>query len=143
MATPHTPRAITIIVMAAIAISSVFLILNGLYMLIDPRSWYDAIPGVVETGFYNPHFVRDIGIVQLFLGLAFAAGLRLPGPRLALWSGATTWLVAHALFHFWEVATGICAPAALLRDFAAVTLPALIGISASLWAWRNRAYVSR
>ena len=54
-----------------------------------------------------------------------------------LWGVATLWLVAHAIFHFWEVAVGICAPSALARDFLAVTAPALIGVGLTTWAWRN------
>jgi hypothetical protein len=47
------------------------------------------------------------------------------------------WLAGHALFHFWEVAVGICAPSALLRDFPAVTLPAIIGAGLTLWAFHD------
>ena len=38
------------------------------------------------------------------------------------------WLIAHAVFHLWEVAVGICSPSAIPRDFPAVTLPAIIGV---------------
>jgi hypothetical protein len=44
------------------------------------------------------------------------------------------WLGAHALFHFWEVAVGICAPSALARNFPAVTFPAIIGALLTVWA---------
>jgi len=101
-------------------------------MLIDPKTWYEVVPGVTSTGFYNQHFIRDIGIVQLFLGIAFVTGWFRPSVRFPLWGIATIWLIAHALFHFWEVAVGICGPSALLRDFAAVSLPAIIGIAALL-----------
>jgi hypothetical protein len=47
------------------------------------------------------------------------------------------WLGAHALFHFWEVAVGICAPSVIARDFPAVTLPAIIGTLLTLWAVRD------
>ena len=57
--------------------------------------------------------------------------------RLTLWTAATAWLCGHALFHFWEVAVGICTPDVLPRDFPAVTLPALIGIGLSVWAYRQ------
>jgi hypothetical protein len=107
---------------------------NGSYMLIDPANWYFAIPGVTTTGPFNQHFLRDIGIVFLFLGLAFLAGVRWPGSRVVLWGGATLWLCGHALFHLWEVAAGICGPDALVRDFAAVSLPAILGILITGWA---------
>ena len=57
--------------------------------------------------------------------------------RVTLWTAATAWLCGHALFHFWEVAVGICSPDVLPRDFPAVTLPALVGIALSVWAYRQ------
>ncbi|MGD1879015.1 MAG: hypothetical protein ACFB13_16120 [Kiloniellaceae bacterium] len=119
------------------AFNGLFLSLNGLFMLAAPLTWYELVPGVTDTGFFNQHFVRDIGIVQLFLGIAFIAGLMKPERRIGLWAAATLWLSAHALFHFWEVAVGICAASAIPRDFPAVTLPALIGIALTLWAVRR------
>ena len=79
------------------------------------------VPGVTDTGFFNQHFIRDIGIIQLFLGVAFVVGLLRPERRIGLWAAATLWLSAHALFHLWEVAVGICAPSVIPRDFPAVT----------------------
>jgi uncharacterized protein YjeT (DUF2065 family) len=100
---------------------------NGLFMLAVPEAWYFAVPGVTTTGPFNQHFLRDIGLIFLFVGTAFLAGAALPRYRVVLWAAATLWLWGHALFHFWEVAVGICGPSALARDFPAVTLPALIG----------------
>jgi hypothetical protein len=120
-----------------VAFNGIFLSVNGLIMLIVPLAWYDFVPGVTDTGFFNQHFVRDIGIVQLFLGVAFALGMFRPNRRIGLWAGATLWLAAHALFHFWEVAVGICAPSAIPRDFAAVTMPAIFGALLTLWAIRQ------
>ena len=130
-----TSSRLPVALLIAVGATGLFLALNGIFMLVAPKPWYDLVPGVTDTGFFNQHFVRDIGIVQLYLGVAFCVGLFKPRIRLALWAGATLWLIAHACFHFWEVATGICAPSALLRDFPAVSLPALIGIIATAWAW--------
>ena len=127
------PVAIT----ALVALNGIFLSANGLFMLVAPRVWYDFVPGVTDTGFFNQHFIRDIGIIQLFLGVAFIVGLLRPERRIGLWGAATLWLSAHALFHLWEVAVGICAPSVIPRDFPAVTLPALIGIALTLWAIRR------
>ena len=85
-------------------------IANGVYMLMLPESWYFAVPGVTTTGPFNQHFVRDIGLVFLFLGGAFLIGAAHPQMRAMLWGGATIWLSGHALFHFWEVAVGIARP---------------------------------
>ena len=110
---------------------------NGLNMLGDPQRWYASVPGVTATGAYNQHFIRDIGMIYLLIGAAFVTGVLKPGPRLLLWLAATAWLAAHALFHFWEVAAGICGPEAIPRDFLGVTLPALIGLGLTLFAWRR------
>jgi hypothetical protein len=107
---------------------------NGVYMLVAPEGWYFAVPGVTTTGPFNQHFVRDIGLIFLFLGSAFLVGVAQPHLRVALWGAASLWLAGHALFHFWEVAVGICSASAISRDFPAVTLPAIVGLSLTLWA---------
>ena len=110
---------------------------NGLFMLVSPEHWYFRVPGVTTTGPFNQHFIRDIGLIFLFVGTAFLLGAARPQYRVILWAAATLWLGAHALFHFWEVAVGICAPSVIARDFPAVTLPAVIGTLLTLWAVRD------
>lgn len=112
-------------------------IANGVFMLASPQGWYFAVPGVTTTGSFNQHFIRDIGIVFLFIGAGFLTGAFKPGLRLFAWAAPTIWLSAHALFHFWEVAVGICSASALGRDFPAVTLPALLGWALTAWALRQ------
>jgi hypothetical protein len=109
---------------------------NGVFMLLDPWKWYLAVPGVTTTGLFNQHFIRDIGLIFVLLGGAFMLGAANETYRLVLWGAAAVWLSGHALFHFWEVAVGICSPPALARDFPAVTLPAMLALSLALWAWR-------
>lgn len=129
---------VTATVLVMVIFNTLFLSVNGLFMLVAPQTWYEAVPGVTQTGFFNQHFIRDIGIIQLFLGVAFGLGLARPEWRVGLWLVATLWLVAHAVFHLWEVAVGICAPSALLRDFPAVSLPAILGVVLTLWATGRR-----
>lgn len=126
--------AVSILVFISVAFNGIFLSVNGIFMLTAPSTWYDLVPGVSDTGFFNQHFIRDIGIIQLFLGLAFVIGMFSPKHRVVLWAAATLWLVAHVVFHFWEIAVGICTPSVILRDFPAVTLPAIIGIVLTFWA---------
>ena len=45
--------------------------------------------------------------------------------------------IRFLLFHFWEVAVGIGGPSAIVRDFPAVTLPAILGTLLTLWAIAN------
>ncbi|MEQ8180063.1 MAG: hypothetical protein RIC52_02260 [Amphiplicatus sp.] len=72
--------------------------LNGASMLIDGPGWYARVPGVVETGPYNPHFVADIGAAFI----AAALGLAARAWRPELWPAAaagTAFLALHALIH--------------------------------------------
>jgi uncharacterized protein YjeT (DUF2065 family) len=128
-------RTILVVGFIPIAFNGLFLFANGLFMLIAPMAWYNTVPGVTDTGSFNQHFIRDIGIIQMFLGAAFGIGMIQPAHRLNLWAAATSWLIAHASFHLWEVAVGISSPSTIARDFPAVTLPALIGVALTAWAW--------
>jgi hypothetical protein len=71
MKTAEQNRAIMIMVFVMVAFNTVFLSANGLFMLVAPMPWYNLVPGVTDTGFFNQHFIRDIGIIQLFIGVAF------------------------------------------------------------------------
>lgn len=113
------------------------LLANGIIMLMVPEPWYFTIPGVTDTGPFNQHFLRDIGLIFLLLGAAVLIGLARPQQRPLLWGMTALWLSGHALFHLWEVAAGICSPSAIPRDFPAVTLPALIAIALTFWALRR------
>src|ERR671918_1593693 len=130
-------RAVLIAVLIMVAFNGIFLSVNGLFMLVAPLVWYEFVPGVTDTGFFNQHFIRDIGLIQLFLGVAFGVGMIRPERRIGLWAAATLWLCAHAVFHLWEVAVGICSPSVIPRDFPAVTLPAILGAALTLWAIRQ------
>ena len=44
-------------------------------------------------------------------------GMIRPDRRIGLWVAATLWLIAHAVFHLWEVVVGICAPLVIPRSF--------------------------
>jgi hypothetical protein len=130
-------RAMSIAVYVMVALNVLFLFVNGLFMLLVPWTWYEGLPGVTDTGPFNQHFIRDIGIIYLFLAVAFVIGLVRPELRVVLWAAATLWLSAHAVFHLWEVAVGICSPSVIPRDFPAVHLPAIIGAALTIWAIRN------
>lgn len=109
-------------------------IANGIFMLASPANWYFAVPGVTTTGPFNQHFVRDIGLIFMGVGAAFLFGAKRPIYRTVAWGAAAVWLSGHALFHFWEVAVGICSPSDMLRDFPAVTLPALLAVAITVHA---------
>lgn len=116
---------------------------NGIFMLASPANWYFAVPGVTTTGPFNQHFIRDIGFIFLFIGTSFLTGAFRPQFRTVLWAAPALWLSGHALFHFWEVAVGICGASALARDFPAVTLPAILGLLITLQSMRDKPIAGR
>ena len=107
---------------------------NGLFMLALPETWYFAVPGVTDYGAVQPALPSrhrpDLPVHRP--GIPDRRGLAALPHRPV--GGADAWLWGHALFHFWEVAVGICGPSVLARDFPAVTLPALIGTALTFWA---------
>lgn len=111
---------------------------NGVCMLLAPHAWYFAVPGVTMTGPFNQHFIRDIGMIFLLVGLAFLVGAAKAEARAWLWGSAAFWLTGHALFHVWEVLAGLCGSGALVRDFPLVSLPAILALALAGWAFANR-----
>lgn len=81
---------------------------NGLYMLVDPATWYVIVPTVTGTGPFNQHFIRDIGMSHLLVGIGYLWGIAALAQRVWMWGAAASWLTLHSLFHIWEIAVGIC-----------------------------------
>jgi hypothetical protein len=101
---------------------------NGLVMLAAGPLWYGAVPGVIETGPFNAHFVKDIGAAYLVAGLGLAwLGLRPleAAARGAAMAGAL-FLVLHAGIHLVEAIGNPAGLADLARDFPGVILPAIL-----------------
>ena len=107
------------------AILAVANIANGLMMLVTGPFWYQNVPGVAETGPFNPHFVQDIGAAFLVSGLALAVRAWRP----VYWPGAVAgagFLAAHGLIHLVAIVSGHDHHAAF--DFVAVVLPSAIAL---------------
>lgn len=121
---------------AILAIVAAAFLANALYMLADPLGWYGAVAGVPDTGPFNPHFVRDIGVAYLTLALATAAAARWLGHALPLLAVVTLYLGLHALLHLWDVAAGRLEPDHLLIDAPGVFLPVLV-VALLTWWVRN------
>lgn len=106
---------------------------NGLWMLSAPLQWFGTVPGVSETGAFNPHFVRDIGAAYLLCGLAFGALVWWPVAARPYALAACAFLLAHAGIHLLETLTGVQGIRHLLRDLPAVLILPLV---ATWVAWR-------
>jgi peptidoglycan/LPS O-acetylase OafA/YrhL len=100
-------------------------VLNGSMMLFAGPSWYARVPGVPETGPYNPHFVQDIGAAFLVAGLALAARAWRPAYWPAAVAGAG-FLAAHALIHLAAILAGHDPHSGF--DLIAVVLPSALAL---------------
>lgn len=105
---------------------------NGLFMLVSPQAWYDAVPGVAATGPLNFHFVRDIGCAYLVAGIGMAWRAVQPSRGSSAAILGALFLLLHAGVHIGETLLGICGIDTLLRDVPGVVLPALLAFGLAL-----------
>ena len=100
---------------------------NGLAMLAAPAGWYAAMPGVIQTGPFNAHFVRDIGAAYLVCGAALTWFATDRAVRPAAFAAAA-FLALHAFVHLWDFAAGREHAHQLLADLPTVFVPPLLAI---------------
>ena len=80
---------------------------NGLWMLAAPYAWYVALPASVpDTGPFNPHFVRDIGVTFVILGAGFGWCATHLDRCYPVHLGLTAWFIGHAAIHAADILTG-------------------------------------
>lgn len=119
----------------AAAILALILGANGLAMLFAGHWWYGAVPGVTETGPYNPHFVKDIGAAYLVAALAFAWRVARDAAGQGAVIAGAGFLAVHAAIHVVDELCGSNPVGEFSRDFAGVFLPAILAV----WiAWPSR-----
>ncbi len=99
---------------------------NGLAMMFAGLWWYGVVPGVVLTGPYNPHFVKDVGAAYLVCAGALAWRAAKPEAGQGALVAAAAFLMLHVFVHIADAAVCGDAVAALIRDFPGVFVPALI-----------------
>ena len=98
---------------------------NALAQLFASLWWYGAVPGVTETGPFNPHFVQDIGAAYLVTALGLAWFAWKGGPAWPALVAASAFLVLHAAIHL-VAAAHHHGRHDLMRDRPGVCLPALL-----------------
>ncbi len=111
------------------AILAIPTVLNGLAMLMAGPLWYQSVPGVPDTGPFNPHFVQDIGAAFLVAGLALAVRAWRPRYWPAAVAGAG-FLAAHGLIHLVLIVSGRAHHGAF--DLLAVVLPSALALYSAL-----------
>jgi hypothetical protein len=101
--------------------------INGIWMLISPESWYSDLPaGVPDTGPYNGHFIRDLGLMfALIAGGFFWAAFKLHQSRPILFV-ITLFFCGHALLHLLDLLTARLPHSHWTMDTPAVFLPAIL-----------------
>lgn len=104
-------------------------LLNGLLMLLAPQFWYGAVPGVTETGPFNPHFVRDIGLGFLSAGSALWLAAWYPLIARPLVAVGSVFLLGHALLHVIEMVVHGSEARHAVRDLVLIVIPALLSFA--------------
>ena len=104
-------------------------LLNGALMLAAPQFWYGAVPGVMETGPFNPHFVRDIGLGFMSAGCALGMAGWYAAIARPLVAVASVFLLGHALLHLLELVLHGSGPGHAARDVALIVVPALLPLA--------------
>ena len=106
---------------------------NAAWMLANPASWYHDLPAAVpDTGPFNAHFVRDIGIAFVTVTIAFGWAAFAPRWRTPLVVVATVFLAGHALLHVIDTLRGELDGDHWLLDLPGVYLPAIVLVPIAL-----------
>jgi|SRR5687767_1204190 len=113
-------------------------IFNAAWMLLFPLSWYTDLPAAVpNTGPFNQHFVRDLGVVFLLIGFAFGwAALNISRSR-PVHLAITAFFTGHALIHLADIMSGRLPHSHWLIDMPGVFVPAVLMILLAVPAVRR------
>jgi hypothetical protein len=101
---------------------------NGLAMLFAGPWWYGVVPGVVATGPFNPHFVKDIGAAYLVVGVSLGAFALRPARAFSALVAAAAFLTLHAAIHVGDALASSACGHDLVRDLPGIFLPALVSL---------------
>ena len=117
---------------AGVAALAVYELAFGLWMLLAPRSFYDAVG---PFGPYNRHYVLDTATWQLAFGVALAVAVRRPSWRAPLLGFAVVQFGLHALNHIADAGE---ADPAWVGVFDAVSLTVTTVLLAGLYVGAQR-----
>ena len=113
-------------------------VLNGLWMLVAPESWYYNIPAAVpDTGALNIHFVRDIGSAYITCGVALALAAYMPLARFGLMVVTTTFYFLHACGHIFDIAVENLPDSHIYIDMPLVFIPVVVLLTITGWCYRS------
>ena len=112
---------------------------NGLWMLGAPHArGIRPAMRVPDTGPFNAHFVRDIGVTFAVLGVGFGWCATNLDRCYPVYLGLTAWFVGHAAVHIADILAGRLPHVHWGIDAPAIFLPAALLLVLSLPAvWRT------
>jgi hypothetical protein len=114
---------------------------NGIYMLGMAEHWYHHLPAEIpDTGPFNGHFIRDIGLAYTISGLGFIwSAIYLAKCRI-VHMGNTLFLSGHAALHVVDIVSERLPLDHVLHDALGVFVPGIIMLVLcipSVWARVN------
>lgn len=111
-------------------------LVNGLWMLLAPTSWYYGLPAAVpDTGPLNLHFVRDIGAAFTTIGVAFLVTAPRAERHREVLLGAALFSGLHALIHVTDLASGRLGAEHWAIDLPGVFAPTILLLVLALPRW--------
>ncbi len=84
----------------AVGALAFFHMAEGLWMLLSPGSFFDAIG---RYGLENTHYVGDVGAFVLAYGVALMIAVGRPGWRAPLLGVGALWYAFHGLNHLFDI----------------------------------------
>ncbi len=112
---------------------------NGLWMMLSSSSWFKHMPVDAEdTGELNPHFVHDVGLVYLLIGVGAFWCAQKPRQSFEIHMAITLFMSGHALIHMIEILFGYLPASHWLIDFPLITFPALLLISLTPFSIKSK-----
>lgn len=111
---------------------------NGVWMLISPQSWYTDLPaGVSDTGPYNGHLIRDLGIVFVLISAGFIWSAVYPQRSKGVLVVITVFFTGHAILHILDLFTQRLPHSHWRTDIPGVFLPAVLMILLTLTQFKK------
>ncbi len=108
-------------------VAGVLTFTNAAWMILSPASWFTGLPaGVPDTGPFNAHFVRDIGVAFAVAAFGFAWCARHSHRCYPVHVGLTLFFGGHALVHVADLLAGRLPPHHWWLDLPGVFGPALL-----------------
>ena len=106
-------------------IIAILYLTNGLAMLAAPMLWYQLTPGVIETGPFNSHFIRDIGLAFVAASCSALLIFSIRYKKFAAIAAPVILIGGHGAFHLLEFFHHQPSAIDIARDLALIVIPSI------------------